>query len=273
MGERISCGGGDRYVTVWENENGEWRIRTRLGIHTGWVKELALLSPFAFSIGCNHVEIWEDEQHVGTLRVESSKKGSTLSGDLLCLATRGMEDSAILFAGGVDGRIHKWKARGSFDFLGAVCAHRGRVNKLLACERLDALVSVGNDGMVQCRDISEGSLFETQAVATANLKELEWNAEKDKIHRAIALCIVKEDSNAATLAIGTTSGVILLVNLHRSKNVLHFKILDEYVVKLEDSSTIHALDCFHDNNIDDCGKYRITVGHSNGLSIWDILLH
>jgi hypothetical protein len=119
----VLSGSGDRYITIWEEQDmqqqqhqgdggvSSWRIKAKLGPHTGWVKDLASLclpyrrhredgnnkdkeeeEKFIFSIGCNCIEVWrtihgETYDHIHKLMIESSvEMGSTLSSDILCLA-------------------------------------------------------------------------------------------------------------------------------------------------------------------------------------------
>ena len=132
----VLAGGGDRYVTVWrQNKQGEWEVMDQLGPHTGWVKDLATCScssfdseednddgMYIFSIGCNCIEVWRAidgvYKHVHKLQIDSSVElGCTLSSDLLCLATYAEESNSkeknYIFAGGVDGRIHRWSIHSS----------------------------------------------------------------------------------------------------------------------------------------------------------------
>ena len=333
-GESILCGGGDRYITVWEKQKEpgkqekQWRIKSQLGPHTGWVKALAYYSYSSrtrtrtlFSIGCNCIEIWTDPefnnawQHVRKLQIESCPNmGATLSSDLLCLATTYNDDDynsddsdsdssshpdpAFLFAGGVDGRIHKWAIHQSFDCRGAVSAHDGRVNEIVVCKNLKVLVSIGNDATVQCRDMTDDdSPFETWAVTTVNLKkETEFMRDEDddddddadadadesssssssSLLRTVSLCVVRGDTKTTTIAVGTTSGVVLLIDMYRSETGgLNAKILKDHVLKLEDGGILHALDCCQvstNEKGNGNGNYRIIGGHSNGLSVWDISL-
>ena len=84
----LACGGGDRFVTVWENDCNykddfmeksisgndiqNWKVTSTLGPHTGWIKDLVIEPPPSpqqgskyqdrkirmHSIGCNCIETW-----------------------------------------------------------------------------------------------------------------------------------------------------------------------------------------------------------------------
>ena len=68
----LVCGGGDRYVTIWEETKhisndkesppAPWKVTARLGPHTGWVKDIVYNSKQKriYSIGCNCIESWEN---------------------------------------------------------------------------------------------------------------------------------------------------------------------------------------------------------------------
>ncbi|KAL9183989.1 hypothetical protein ACHAXT_002075 [Thalassiosira profunda] len=132
----LLTGGGDRYATVWRRGERGWEAVEQLGPHTGWVKDLASASvdgkTFVFSIGCNCIEVWSADRgrykHMHKLQIESSvESGSTLSSDLLCLATYSELGVIYLLAGGVDGRIHRWEIHSNtFRNAGVISAHDGR---------------------------------------------------------------------------------------------------------------------------------------------------
>jgi WD40 repeat protein len=125
----LLVGSADRYVHVWnkkhQNKLDSWKATQRLGLHTGWVKDIGNLPTLAqltcnndpksrtftnhtnpssdsfrlLSIGCNRIESWiytsstssspsdMEWNHVGTTAVENAgnSAGCTLSSDLLCL--------------------------------------------------------------------------------------------------------------------------------------------------------------------------------------------
>ena len=315
----LLTGGGDRYVTVWEtvDENSDssvekenqtrWHVKTQLGPHTGWVKDLSYSyqpstkdGSMVFSIGCNCIEVWKiansEYQHYCKLQIESSvEMGSTLSSDLLCLATysyscdggnRDGDDNtqnenscspAYLVAGGVDGRLHRWALHESFAHAGVSSAHDGRVNGIVVCKDLNMLVSIGSDASVQCREI--GAIpFEAWSVTSLNLEaEGIWRggegsgSDSDASSVSVkitSLCVVLEDSNRAIAAIGTACGKVLLVEIVRCDTNVSVSLLKEHIIEFEHAGAIHALQSFRTRDY----SYRITIGHSDGLSVWDVSL-
>ena len=320
--ESILCGGGDRYITVWNNmnmniqgstnsekEQGTWKTVNQLGPHTGWVKDMAYYSPpssdnsFLFSIGCNCIEIWKMNcNHAGTLESESTQwswqhdskleiessleMGCTLSSDLLCLevCNTNTEDRlsssaklAYLFAGGVDGRLHRWKLDGSLKNAEHISAHQGRVNGILVCEVFNALVSIGSDGVLLCKSMSDG-LFEEWDGASLDLNQSIMGARlgeiSDSIVKITSLCRLREDYNEATIVVGCSSGLAVPVELTRLEGVLNLKMVDKSVMKLEEESTIHALEVIHRSTLSKNGKNHeynyLIAGTSKGLSIWEL---
>jgi WD40 repeat protein len=113
----LFVGGGDRYVSVWQQQQEQpvgncWvGPKQRLGPHTGWVRAMTLSRGWGhqnprprrrrrrlYSVGCNRIETWEKRNvdggsewtHAATIFVDScpemeSGGACTLSSDLLCL--------------------------------------------------------------------------------------------------------------------------------------------------------------------------------------------
>ncbi|KAK1746735.1 hypothetical protein QTG54_002079 [Skeletonema marinoi] len=317
----VLSGSGDRYITIWEHDkrkhpnNGvsSWRIKAKLGPHTGWVKDLASSLPnpdrndqdneekFIFSIGCNCIEVWrtingESYDHIHKLMIESSvEMGSTLSSDILCLATspsyncntRQMSEqekqqdhhSYYLLAGGVDGRIHQWTiCNNSFPDAKVVYVpgHDGRVNALLTCDDLRAAVSIGNDGLVKCWKLDCNESF--SSVCSINVNDechsvQDTNTQEAKTQEVSTIkltcsCILFEQKDLAIIGIGTACGKVLLAEISRdekSDDVMSIGLLDERTT-VESSSdliggcNIHSI--ASQNN-------HIIIGHSKGISIWE----
>jgi WD40 repeat protein len=340
----VVSGSGDRYITVWEEQDNRqqqhqeddgigvssssWRIKAKLGPHTGWVKDLASShSPqdrnvqdkeeqerFLFSIGCNCIEVWktaihgEQYDHVHKLMIESSvEMGTTLSSDILCLATSPAPDcyntnqqkkseqqeekqhSYYLFAGGVDGRIHRWTiCNNSVSDAQVVYApgHDGRVNALLVCHTLRVVVSIGNDGFVKCWMLDESTepSFMERRVWSVNVNDERNDVvaqQSDTITKLTCSCILLETQDIAIIGIGTACGKVLLVELKISNDSssrssddddMSMTLLDERIV-VQSSSTItkgigggcviHSI--ASQNN-------HIIIGHSEGISIWEPML-
>ena len=278
-----------------------------------------------FSIGCNCIEIWKrnvngdsdsDErnsdhcpwQHDSKLEIDSSlEMGCTLSSDLLCLgfgvytATNDRSSSqsqvrsdidihvrsAFLFAGGVDGRLHRWNVdgndneigntngNGSFKIVNAesISAHLGRVNGILVCQVFNALVSIGSDGILLCKSM-DNDLFKEWNGASLDLNQVmgeymekSTHGDSDSIVKISSLCCLREDINEATLALGFTSGLAVLVELHRYEGVLSLNVVDDSIVEVDKGSYIYALKSIQKTTH---GSYCVIAGTSNGLSILEL---
>ena len=292
----ILAGGGDRYITVWrQNEQGEWIVVDQLGPHTGWVKDLATCScssfdseedthMYLFSIGCNCIEVWctidGKYKHVHKLQIDSSVElGCTLSSDLLCLATYADEcsnskEKNYIFAGGVDGRIHRWSIHSSsndkFLSAGSFSAHNGRVNGLTVCRSMGVLVSIGSDGYVHCRLMDSSNHPSKWKVVSLDISDY-FRKDNDTIssqRKATSLCIVYEESRSSIVCVGTSCGYLVLINIDKSDDdVIHAFFNDVEIAseEVEGTVVIHAL-C--SNQYEDYS--RILIGHSNGLSICNV---
>lgn len=269
-------------------------MEDQLGPHTGWVKDMASCSltanlqagpsnvdngAFIFSIGCNCIEVWSAVdgayQHVQKLQIESSvEMGSTLSSDLLCIATYSEFDADgantnNLVAGGVDGRIHRWTIQDN-NFLdsGAISAHDGRVNALAVCNNINVLVSVGNDGCINCWSMDKPNPSEWKV---SSLDVCRHGSESSSATKKItSSCIVHEEVHRAVIAVGTSCGKVSLVEIIKSEgNNLRVSFLkDRTIIGLEEggeANVIHAL----------CSKKhekfcRLIIGHRSGLSVWNM---
>ena len=292
----VLAGGGDRYITVWrQNKQEEWEVVDQLGPHTGWVKDLATCScsfdsgeethnMYIFSIGCNCIEVWRTidgvYKHVHKLQIDSSVElGCTLSSDLLCLATyteeSNYEEKNYLIAGGVDGRIHRWSIHRNNKFLsaGVFSAHDGRVNRLTVCQSMGVLVSVGSDGYVHCRLMDSSNHPSEWKLASLDITDY-FRKDSDTMstqRKATSLCIVYEDSRKAEICVGTSCGHVLRINIDKSDDdmiLIHASIMNDVYIaseKVEEKVVVRALCSTQYEN-----SSRILIGHSNGLSIFDI---
>jgi len=296
----VLAGGGDRYITVWrQNKQGDWTVVDQLGPHTGWVKDLAIYkgssfdseeethNMYIFSIGCNCIEVWCTidgvYKHVHKLQIDSSvEMGCTLSSDLLCLATYAEESKSkeekkkYIFSAGVDGRIHRWCiSNNEFLSAGTFSAHDGRVNGLAVCQSMGVLVSVGSDGYVHFRlmdSTSNPSEWKWKVVSLDISKYFRKDSDTISIQRkATSLCIVNEDSRKAEICVGTSCGQVLLINIDKSDDdVIHASFMKYINIAsngVKGNVVVHAL-C--SNQYEDSS--RIQIGHSNGLTIWDVPL-
>lgn len=295
----IACGGGDRFVTIWQSLSTlpQPYISARLGPHTGWVKDVVYdhENHKLFTIGCNFIEIWHKEIEVGTqdkkdclekkegsitwvkgpqLKIESCPlNGSTLSSDLLCLCLDNPKEPKLLFSGGVDGRIHVWDT-GRLDEdtnpIQAFSAHDGRVNKIVIATQAKVLFSIGHDGTLQCIDLSLGNrTFHNDLVRDSKT----ITCTDDESSRLLSLCIVQDGIDVSSVAVGTSNGSVHLMHIRRKedKSIEIFSRKGEYV-ELQGRPSIHAVSASRHitNDIGRFSHHTIAIGHSKGLTLWDI---
>lgn len=266
-GKTIFCGGGDRYITIWSFHLDCWSITQRLGPHTGWVKDLATFNElYLFSIGCNCIEIWDipnKYKHYKKLEIQScSKFGATLSSDLLCLGVH----ETFLFAGGVDGRIHKWDIGNEFKYHEAVSVHDGRINKMLLLNHMKILLSVGNDGYIRYTDLTQTTWDNSRWISWRLISDS--IATDEELVRIISICSIQEAENEVKVAIGTSCGMVRFLSIVREPvgNSITLNPI-EYKVHLEDRSTISSLQFYPRDTRSDTSHGVILVGHSNGAAL------
>ena len=250
-----------------------------------------------FSIGCNCIEVWSvidgKYQHIHKLQIDSSiEMGCTLSSDLLCLTTfsehTACDDSSTisnyLFAGGVDGRIHQWTVHNKDEYVnaGVVSAHSERVNALMVCHDMNILVSCGSDKYIHCRAMSNAdpSEWEVASMDISRCCVIEDDRKKDDTQsiqsKVTALCTIYEESKRAVIAAATSCGCVVIVNIKQSENeglklsfLKDISITNQLGEKDEDkTAVIHTLSsCKQYDN-----TYRILIGHSASLLVWDITI-
>ena len=295
----LLIGGGDRYVTVWEamgnsTENkGELKIKQQLGPHTGWVRCMASSSNIGnvncngcamFSIGCNCIEVWfynyQEYKHMCKLQIESSvEMGSTLSSDLLCLATYRCDDTleSYLLAGGVDGRLHRWvlpkrmdniRKGNEFSAAGVIAAHNGRVNNILVCKEFGTIVSVDANGCVVCRRISSNQDFEDWETKTINLVD---DSSPNSPIKLTSSCIMREDSSQATISVGSSCGCIFLVQMSKEENKVKLDALTHHIISkgADERYNIHSM-CSVPSIGHQSSSSMIAIGHSNGCTLCSV---
>ena len=268
LGGRVLTGGGDRYVTVWnETSPGRLSISQRLGPHTGWVKDLAAVATpggdkMLCSIGCNCVEVWSNEagrfEHVTKLQVDSSvESGCTLSSDLLCLEACTANGMSYLLAGGVDGRIHCWSLDGrEFRKEWAASCHDDRVNDLVLLEEMNLLVTVGNDGFVKCHEMESSLRRPFHGLASS------YHIDS----RISCISVIREVKGEVYIVVGTAGGSAVRFKIARdSRGGVEISNENSEIVLVREPPskqvTVHALSAFGE---------AVFVGHSNGLSLWSI---
>ncbi|GFH54881.1 hypothetical protein CTEN210_11357 [Chaetoceros tenuissimus] len=299
----IMCGGGDRFVTVWsrvqtQSSDGssssgfpDFQVISQLGAHTGWVKSMAYfiarnsenedeMVQYLCSIGCNCIEIWRNSEgewlHEKKLKIDSSiDMGCTLSSDLLCLGVTNTLSTSycdrFLFAGGVDGRLHRWKiSSGHIDneCVEAVACHEGRVNAVAICDIFDTVLSVGSDGCIRCLDgrNKKHSNFDEWESYLFDMKDFKEYSEK--VTKLTAICILTESKDHATFAVGNSEGSVRIVELSRREGCISTKLLDTCAEVGKDQS-IFSIECVE---INDSGEYLLLIGESNGFHTWRLKL-
>lgn len=244
----LFCGGGDRYISVWEEHNDEaafskgWKMIQRLGPHTGWVKAVVFDAETSnlFSIGCNCIETWKRSDGEGWKHLLKSSiasdpmLGSTLSSDLLCLCV--LEGDGMIASGGVDGRIHLWDASKMGEPVFYQSAHDGRVNALAFDKLSNLLLSVGNDGYLRLWLISGGSFEECKCV------------DMGSKNRATSLTCWRDTSvstNALKAAVGTSEGEVIIIRIDMEED-LSFQVLQREI--LEQKSVVNSILKLPDKN-------------------------
>ena len=256
-GPLLFGGGGDRYITVWEaNGSGAFHFVQRLGPHTGWVKDLAFddATQRLYSIGCNCIETWDCEVAPATHIVKraignSPDMGSTLSSDLLCLC---LVPEQRLVSGGVDGRIHLWSDDlKSTEPLFSESCHDGRVNSLVYSKAMNVLFSVGNDSKVIAFRMCEESF---QLLGDFNVA--------GELRLSVA-SIIRETYDNCAMALGTSDGQVVLMNVSMSSESVDF-VETSRVRVIDDNPMIYAI-CNDPKNVQSKTEKRILVGHAKGL--------
>lgn len=251
--DQIFSGAGDRYVSVWEWEDGNWFCVQKLGPHTGWVRDVLYneKSCRLHSIGCNCIETWRfaddrNWEHEKKSQIESSPSdGATLSSDLLCLCKF---NENFFFTGGVDGRVHVWDSTLMDSPVRSMSAHDGRVNAIeytsggLVC-------TAGNDGKLKCWK------YNSREDRLEPVAEFDFGGS-----RITALSSVDLGGKEDHVFCGTNVGEVALLSLHKGSYALDLVTFFQIVQR----PTIHSL-CVTVGDEPD-----LWVGHSNGLSVFTL---
>jgi WD40 repeat protein len=261
-GTIIFSGAGDRYVSVWEqDDNGHWVFVDALGPHTGWVRDVLFdtMSGHLYSIGCNCIETWSQSdggrwEHRGKSTIESSvQEGVTLSSDLLCLCD---SVSPYFFSGGVDGRVHVWDSTSMESPCFSYPAHKGRLNAMVYHPRSEVVYTAGNDGQVNCWDLNAFDSDRINLISTFN------TGNKDS--RITCLAILALEKLCDYLLCGTSNGEVFLLQLQcvgSEEPSLHlvttFQVMNRPVV--------HSI-CVHEQDMEP----NLWIGHSRGLSVFPL---
>lgn len=250
----IFSGAGDRYVSIWKKENGNWFCNEKLGPHTGWVRDVLFDKSHnvLHSIGCNCVETWQlsDEDgkwhHLRKSSIESSpKEGATLSSDILCLCKF---DEVYLLSGGVDGRVLVWDSPSMGTPLRSFTAHQGRVNAMEHAEESSFVFTAGNDGKIKCWTcISEDGKFDV-------VDEFVMGES-----RVTSLCAIYVKGKDRILC-GTNEGEVALLSLQKDGSSLKL----ETIIQLRQTPIVHAI-CISGQE-----EPHVWIGHSEGLAIFSL---
>jgi len=310
----IFAGSGDRYINVWfstrisDTAVASWSLQQRLGPHTGWVKALAMdtTTHQLYSIGCNCIETWTLDStidnslhwkhHQKTRSVESSPdQGSTLSSDLLCLGiwNTNKRRPTILVTGGVDGRFHIWDSISPNPLRSTTTVHNGRVSALEIVPFADAndddgksgtphnasesclIVSVGYDGMLQCRRLNV--LFETRCNEEATIQALDLfkigcvlvgndDENEGPTNRLTAMECTRVSANLVRVCLGSTSGTLYRMSISTTNDwksaCLTNSDTEPMCVVGQGKPMIYAIATIS-SSADDT---MAIVGHSQGLS-------
>jgi len=216
--------------------------------------------------------------HIGKRTIENCPTlGTTLSSDLLCLclvkSTFGSDEelSRLLVSGGVDGRIHLWtsdfcgkrkQSLPSFDGrtpLHTTLAHNGRVNAIAYSSTVNAIFTVGNDGVFTVFRVSSEEGFES--ISTLAIEDV----SNENASRLTAVSITKEhkESSECSLAVGTSKGGIYFITAKLKSDGGVTCRLENDRVTVKEGSMIYSLS--HERTIGKKSSRRLWVGHASGL--------
>mmetsp|Transcript_1886 Transcript_1886/g.4931 ORF Transcript_1886/g.4931 Transcript_1886/m.4931 type:complete len:471 (+) Transcript_1886:49-1461(+) len=282
-------------IRNFENDAPNFEFVQKLGPHTGWVKDLVFddRSGLLHSIGCNCIETWNcsrvDTGHVHRtpLPIVHSKKraiensptvGATLSSDLLCLVlissnTQGSNEvPQLLVSGGVDGRIHLWLSDPTVackaDLHGqkplhTALAHHGRVNSIVYSSAINAIYTVGNDGLLSVFRVSLNNGFEF--ISKLRIEEdLQGNSS-----RLTVASITKdlEEQNKCSLMLGSSKGELHFVTSEiNTEGEIETRFERDRMTVAENSMVYSISTEGCTRSISSC---RIWVGHASGLVVLD----
>ena len=263
----IALGGGDRYLTILSMHtiDDELKIKSILGPHTGWVKDIIYMNNQIHSIGCNCIESWgvTDSKwiHLKKRAIESSPDdAATLSSDLLCLCQDWSEyPYKRFYSGGVDGRIHQWSENlDKPEPIYSARAHEGRVSCIVFSDTAEMLLSASYDGTIQCRSLQNCQTLEN--VQYANSICIQENSLK----RLSSIEVIRQDKNRVYFFVGTTDGfgAAFLAERKYTGFIELSQISD--LVQICPDGIVYALKALES---DDSILSSIAIAHSKGLVI------
>ena len=293
----------DNRIPNFRNQAPEVEYVQKLGPHTGWVKDLVYddRNRLLHSIGCNCIETWDcssvDEghndhasnpiSHITKRTIENCPTtGSTLSSDLLCLcllpslATNENELPRLLVSGGVDGRIHLWlsdptaeRTYGTtttitIDLDGRIplhttLAHDGRVNAIVYSSAINAIVTVGNDGLLCVFRASLDKGFEL--VSRLKIEE----GSNENTSRIIVALITRDfdEQGRCSLVVGSSKGELWFVRVEiNAQGGIDSHVERDCMIVVE-NSMIYSIASEKDSGPK--GSPRLWIGHASGLAMVD----
>lgn len=136
-------------ILCWDHPpNSGFNPRVVLNDQSGWVRDLASIDRWMFSVDCNNLRQWD----LSWAMPRHVRDTSLFKGDILCITC----GSNKVFAGVSDGSIHSWEIAKTGELIySSVCkAHRDRVTALVWNDGV--LFSAGTDGSI--RSWSEADL-------------------------------------------------------------------------------------------------------------------
>jgi WD40 repeat protein len=303
--ETIFCGGGDRYISVWEKtiNSGtldgcvnQYDYAQELGPHTGWVKDLLYdqRNALLHSIGCNCIETWDcsetPRQHKKKRSIENSPTiGTTLSSDLLCLCLvenqpAECDDNAgmqpVLVSGGVDGRIHAWTSNLDLSCksgkpLCSILAHDGRVNAAVYSLSLSVVFTIGHDGVLSAHRITQQDISVTNfpneiKVSLETLASVQISEKMDNL-RLTSIVILQDDTEkkGCRIAIGSSEGKIRFGNVSLPTEEDITLSMDPMIFALDGSPLVYNLACETATGTAKVAS-KLWIAHATGLAFIDL---
>jgi hypothetical protein len=152
-----------------------------------------------------------------------------------------------------------------------ISAHNGRVNNILICETFGALVTVGSDGCLNCKMMTNCNPLEKWETFTLNLN---YELCSESSIKLTCSCIVSEVLSHLIVSIGSSCGKLFLVRLSREDINVTFTILShlDFHSSDKENTSIHTMCCCKGTTSTESNSSLIAVGHSNGLSICTVTL-
>ncbi|MGK3747639.1 MAG: hypothetical protein ACI8RD_008135 [Bacillariaceae sp.] len=236
--------------------------------------------------------------------------GSTLSSDLLCLClvptsdiTDDEESSSqlqLLVSGGVDGRIHLWfsdptttaTTSSSSNIadthnrnymmdeqkmvpVHTISAHEGRVNSIVWSSAVNAIFTIGNDGVLCIFRVSSENGFQLQSRLKINkgisvTKEVVTPTTRLTTVSLTTNRNIQEQRKKCSLVLGSSNGDIYFVTAEITPgNGILCQLLDDLCTTIEGNPMIYSIAyCEGDNTT---APPRLLIGHATGFATLECL--